>query len=140
MALASAQVLDAQAALLSAAYPGKVFTSRLWPVTEADVPCWRAIATDEQVTVSMLPGTNEHLLGLSFVGYVRATADVDDAMHTLAAGGLTALFPAIPLYGLQLDAIERQLVSEGEASLGAITLRCTARFHVTPQTPEVIFT
>jgi len=140
MALASAQVIDAQAALLSAVYPGKVFTSRLWPITEADLPCWRVTAIEESVTVSMLPGTNEHLLGIAFSGYVRATADVDDAMHSLAAGGLAAIFPAIPLYGLQLDAIERQTTQEGEASIGVITLRCTARFHVTPQTPETIFT
>ena len=140
MALASAQVIDAQAALLASAYPGKVFTSRLWPITGADVPCWRVVAFDETVTVSMLPGTNEHLLGITFTGYVRATADVDDAMHALAAGGLAALFPATPVYGLQLNAIERQIVNEGEASLGSITLRCTAQFFVTPQTPEVIFT
>lgn len=142
MALASAQVIDAQAALLVpvALSAGRVYTSRLHPLTESELPAWRVIAENESITPSLISGTNEHLLQIAFVGYVRATSDVDDAMHNLAAQGLAALWPATPLYGLQLDSIDRQLVQEGEASMGQITLRATARFFVTPQTPESIFT
>jgi hypothetical protein len=138
--LASAQVIDAQAALLGPVVlsGGRVYTSRLHPLQESDLPAWRVVAFDESVTQAQISGANEHLLGIAFTGYVRATSDVDDAMHNLAAQGLTALFPSSPLYGLQLNGIDRQIVQEGEASLGAITIRATARFFVSPQQPEVI--
>lgn len=140
MALAAAQVIDALAALITGLplTGSRVYTSRLHPVTEADLPCWRVVAETEAVTQSMLIGTNEHLLSVAVVGLVRATADVDDSMHALAAQGLAALWPATPLYGLQLDSISRDVVGDGEASMGAITVRATARYHVVPQAPETI--
>jgi hypothetical protein len=59
-------------------------------------------------------------------------------MHALAATGLALLFAAPP-YGLELVGITRRLTTEGEASVGAITLRLLCRYWVNPATPETIY-
>jgi hypothetical protein len=141
MALAAAQVVDAQAAKLvpMTATAGRVYTSRLWPLAEADLPAWRVTAGTERVAPADLEGTlQEHQLEVLAQCSTRATADLDDALHTLAAAGLTLLFAGVPAYGLQLDAIERELATEGEAAVGRITLRMSALFHTAPSAPETI--
>lgn len=140
MALAAAQVIDALAARLVplAATGGRVYTSRLWPLAEADLPAWRVTAADEVAEQSSLEGINVHRLDIDAAATVRAVADVDDALHALAAGGLPLLFAAPAPYGLQLLGIGREITTEGEASVGRITLRLQALFYVNPAQPETI--
>ena len=60
----------------------------------------------------------------------RKVIHLGDALHALAAGGLALLFaPTVP-YGLELVGMQRQLATEGEASVGVITLRLR---------PDVVF-
>lgn len=140
MALAAAQVVDALAALLApiVATGGRVYTSRAWPLTEADLPAWRVTAAEEYVEPSTLDRVNTHRLGVEASAYARATADLDDTLHALASSGSAALFAGTPPYGLQLAAIERDLVTEGEASVGRITLRVQATYFVNPAAPETL--
>jgi hypothetical protein len=140
MTLAAAQVVDTMAARLvpMPATGGRVYTSRLWPLTEADLPAWRVTADNEQVEIAELAGTNLHTLTVSAKAYARATADIDDVLHALAASGLALLFAATVPYGLQLESIERDLATEGEASVGVITLTSRAIYFVAPGSPETI--
>lgn len=142
MALAAAQVVDALAARLSpvSLSGGRVFTSRLHPLTEAELPAWRVTAEAEDVEGSMAEGVNRHTLLVDCAGYVRATSNVDDAMHDLAAAGMTALFALPVAYGSQLQGIERELVTEGEADCAVIRLRVATQFYVRPEAPETIVT
>lgn len=140
MALAAAQVIDALAARLVplAATGGRVYTSRLWPLDEASLPAWRITAADEVVEAAGIDGIGVHRLDVDVQGFVRAVADVDDAMHALAVGGLPLLFaPPVP-HGLQLLGIGREITTEGEASTGRITLRLQALFYTQPAQPETI--
>lgn len=140
MALAAAQVIDALAARLVpvAATAGRVYTSRAWPLDEASLPAWRVTAADEVVEPASIDGINTHRLDVDAVATVRATADLDDAMHALASGGLPLLFAAPVPYGLQLTGIGRELATEGDAAVGRITLRLRALFFVAPAQPETI--
>jgi len=140
MALAAAQVIDALAARLVplAATGGRVHTSRAWPLAESGLPAWRVTAADEVVEPASIDGINTHRLDVDAVATVRATADLDDAMHALAAGGLPLLFATPVPYGLQLIGIGRELSTEGEAAVGRITLRLQALFFVAPAQPETI--
>lgn len=140
MALAAAQVVDTLAArLVGLPLAGtRVYTSRPWPLEDDELPAWLVLADGEAVTQAQIDGLNEHALQVAAVGSVRANANVDDAMHALAAEGLTALFAEPVPYGLQLDGIDRAFTGEGEASLGQVSLRLTARYWVSPQTPETI--
>lgn len=139
MTLAAAQVIDAVAARLVplVATGGRVYTSRAWPLDT--LPAWRVTAGDEAIRPATMEPLNEHSLPIEARGFVRATGDLDDALHALAASGLTLLFaPAVP-YGLTLEGINRQLSTDGEASVGVITLRLRATFWVDPAQPETIF-
>lgn len=142
MALAAATVIDALAARLTGLPLAgtRVYTARPWPLAEGELPAWLVVADGETVSLAQIDdSTNEHALAAIAVGKVRAVSNVDDAMHALAAEGIAALFaPPVP-YGLQLDAIERQVTADGEAAIGEIALRLTARYWVNPATPESIY-
>lgn len=142
MALAAAQVVDALAARLGPVVlsGGRVYTSRLHPLEEAELPAWRVTAESEDVEISHIDGTNVHTLLVDCTGYVKATSDVDDAMHNLAAQGLTAALATPPLYGSQLQAIERETTQEGPAQMGLIRIRIATQFYVRPEAPETIVT
>lgn len=141
MTLAAAQVIDTIAARLVPVVlsGGRVFTSRTWPITEAELPAWRVVAEDETAVRQYVGQTiNDHTLAVSCTGYVRAVADLDDAMHALAAAGMTALFAAPAPYDLQLDSINRSMSTEGEAAVGLITVNVTARFAADQAAPETL--
>ncbi|HOF29442.1 MAG TPA: hypothetical protein PK441_01240 [Burkholderiaceae bacterium] len=142
MTLAAAQVIDALAARLTPVVlsGGRVFTSRSWPITVDELPAWRVVAEGETAERQYVGQTiNEHALSVSAVGYVRAVANLDDAMHALAAAGMTALFAVPAPYDLQLDSISRSMSTEGDAAVGVITVNLTARFAADQATPETIF-
>lgn len=139
MALAAAQVIDALAARLVplAATAGRVFTSRAWPLDV--LPAWRVTAADEAVSADTVEPINRHDLAVEASAFTHAAADLDDALHALAAGGLALLFaPTVP-YGLRLTGLSRRLAPDGEASTGVITLRLACTYWVNPSTPEVIY-
>lgn len=140
MPLAAATVVDHIATRLRGATAAgqRVFTSRLWPITDAELPAWRVVAGDEPVDYSTMSGLNRHSLTVQVTGLVRATADVDDAMHALAAQAMPLIFTAPNPYGLQLDRISRDTPSDGEAALGAITLTVAATYYADPTAPETI--
>lgn len=138
MALCAAQVIDALAARLAGVSlsAGRVYTSRLWPITEAELPAWRLTAQDEAVTRAYIsPGVNEHRLSIEAQGIVRATADADDRMHDLAEAGLAALFASPSIYNLQLDSIGRDVSTDGESSVATVTLLVSATFAADQSAP-----
>jgi hypothetical protein len=140
MTLAAAQVIDAIAARLvpMAATGGRVATSRAHPWGEAELPAWRVTAEDERVELAMMEPVNQHDLSILARASTRAVADLDDALHALAAAGLALLF-ALPVpHALQLEGIQRGMASEGEAAVGVITLRLRATFFVDPAAPETL--
>lgn len=141
MALAAAQVIDALATRLGtvAATSGRVHTSRTWPLATADLPAWRVLADGEDCELVALDGgLHRHQLTVSCRAFTSAVADLDDALHTLAAAGLQALFQAPAPYALELVAINRGMASEGEAKLGIVTLLVRAEFYADPAAPETI--
>lgn len=140
MALAAATVIDVLAARLVpiVATGGRVHTSRSWPLADADLPAWRVFVADESAERVGVDGLHVHVLTVEATAYVRGTADIDDALHALAASGLAALFaPAVP-HALQLAGIDRRLEQQGESAMGAVTLRVVATFYTYPAQPETI--
>lgn len=140
MPLAAAQVVDAVAALLvpMEATGGRVYTSRAWPLAESDLPAWRVVADSEDVQMLALDGTEQqHTLQVLAECMTRATADLDDALHALAASGLELLF-ADPPHHLELRGIDRRMTGDGEAAIGAVALRLQATFQTAPSAPQTI--
>lgn len=140
MALAAAQAIDALAARLvpMPATAGRVYTSRAWPLDEASLPAWRVTAADELLERVDLTGAHRHTLDVEATAYTRVSADLDDALHALAASGLALLFaPPVP-YDLTATAITRAITQQGEATVGAITLRLQATYYANPAAPETL--
>lgn len=141
MALAAAQVVDAVAALIAPQAglgTGGVKTSRNHPWAESELPAVRCFAADEEVELSALDGSSEqHTLEIEAQYSTRDTTDLDDTLHALAAGGLALIF-ADPPYDLRLTRITRSMATEGEASVGRISLLLESTFFVNPAAPETI--
>jgi hypothetical protein len=141
MTLAAATVIDTVSARLvpMTATGGRVYTSRAWPLSLSDLPAWRVTAQDEIVQPASLDGLQqEHRLTVQAACSARATADLDDTLHALAASGLTLLFaPEVP-YRLELVRISRSMQEEDGASIGVITLQMNATFYTSPAAPETI--
>jgi hypothetical protein len=138
MALCAAQIIDAFAGRL--ATTGRpVFTSRLWPLAESDLPAWRVTGEAEDINRDgFTDGIHEHRLTLQFKAFARATSDIDDVLHALAATGLAAIF-ALPLpYDLALVSLDRATGVEavGESSMSSIALVTIATFYARPQSPQ----
>jgi hypothetical protein len=141
MALAAAQVVDALAARLvpMVATAGRVYTSRAWPLADADLPAWLVTAEDEAVQPDTVEPVNRHDLTVNATLYAKAAANLDDTLHNHAAAGLALLFAAPVPYGLQLQRISRRLGGDPEDARGAITLQLGAVFWAAPATPETIY-
>lgn len=147
--LASAQAINGVAALIESVtgMTGKVHTSRTWPLAEADLPAWRVLADDEEITAQGVgfPAKQQHDLAVIAHGYARGTTDLDDTLHAMGAAALTKLFAsrsAVQLSPLNcsmsLKRIERDMVTEGEAAMGRISLSLLVRFLTSNNAPETI--
>ena len=149
MTLAAAQVIDAVAALVSSVtgMAGRVHTSRTWPLSLAELPAWRVVAADEEVeTLGVnFPAQQQHDLTIAAQAHLRATASLDDALHAMAEAALAKLFATAatarlsPLNcAMSLAGIKREVIEEGEAALGRITLLLRVRFLTFSNAPGVI--
>lgn len=149
MTLAAAHVVDAIASRISGAIgmSGRVHTSRTWPLAESELPAWRVVAADEEVDTRGVhfPAQQQHELTVAAQGYARATESLDDALHVLAELALGVLFATAdaarlaPLNtAMALTGIRRDVVSEGEATLGRITLLLRVRFLTFNSAPGII--
>ena len=138
MALAAAQVIDAINALVLPlpALGGRAYTSRAWPLTT--LPAARTTAEDERMETGMLDGTNRHQLEVAMRIFAEAVDDLDDVLHGLAAGALALVFAGTPPHNLQLTGMQRELASDGQATLGVITIRMSASYYVQASAPETI--
>lgn len=142
MSLAADQVVDAVVAKLAAtAIAGdRVYTDdRPWPIAESQLPAWRVTAVIEPVERQYSdPAVNEHSLSISVRGIVRAVEGMRTARGALAAEGMAAVFAEPVPHDFQLDQIEYQVTTEGEAAVGAVTFTLTAKYTVDQADPETI--
>lgn len=140
MALAAAQIVDAVAARLvpMAATGGRVFTSRSWPLSEAELPAWRVLAQSESIEEISFDGLERHSLQISCEAYASATANLDDALHDLAAAGLALIHATPTTLLLKTSGIERRFSTEGEAEIGSISITLDSIFHTYKTAPETI--
>lgn len=149
MALASAQIVDAVVTRLAGNTPAatRVYASRLWPLAEADLPAWRVSADAEEIDAETVhyPALLLHRLTVRCEGYVKANTDADDSMHAMAEQALTALYDTQPhaTLGLAIQSnhparLERDVVSEGQANLGRITLDLAIQYRTAANQPGTI--
>lgn len=127
-----------------------VFTDRAWALAESQLPGWKVVPHDDDVEMATIhtPSVEAHSQQLELHGFVRAIADIDQAMSALAAEGLTAIFsltpPADTLSSIRkklqigLVRVERTPTKEGEASTGLILITLRVDFKTRADQPETI--
>ena len=150
MALAAAQVADRVAAILVAAATAassRVFTSRTWPLAEAELPALRVYVDAEQIEPETIdyPYLQKHSAAVRVQGSVQASADIDDAMHNLAEQVLSALFGTQanaqlqPLTNVYMTASEiDRAVIDGPADVGQITVGLAVQFRTFSNNPSTL--
>lgn len=149
MALASAQVIDAVVTRLTGATDAgsRVYASRLHPLSVGELPAWRVVADDEEIEPETVhyPAIQAHRLTVRCDGYVQALANMDDAMHDMAEDALAALYgtQSNTALGLSIQAnhvrrIAREVVNEGAADLGRVTLELLIQYRTAANSPGTI--
>lgn len=148
MALAAAQCVDRVAAILasgSTAAGPRVYTSRVWPLAEAELPALLVFAEGETVTAASIdyPWLQRHDLAVRVQGYCRNTESLDDEMNGLAESVLQALFATQanaelqPLTSVTMTCteIDRFMSKLGPADVGQVTVSLDVQFHTASNNP-----
>lgn len=150
--LASGQVIHAVATRITGLASGaRVATSRAWPWSAADLPAWRVVEGDENVTQITVhrPALQQHELEVELRGSVKANAALDDAMREITAEALAALFDLTPpadalaainpsKVQLSLRRIQREALEEGQADVGLVVITLRADFRTRADAPETL--
>lgn len=151
MALAAAQAVDRVAAILAAAGTNagaRVYTSRSWPLAEADLPALLVFAEGETVTAASIdwPWIEQHDLAVRVQGHVQHSSTLDDQMNNLAEQVLGALFGTqanaqlqpLTNVGMTCTEIDRLMLSDGPADVGQVTVSLGVRFHTLANNPSTL--
>jgi hypothetical protein len=147
--LAAQQVVAAIAALLAtvSGMASSVHTEHPWPFDTSELPAWRVFDDVEEITETGLnfPARQQHELTVKCEGYCVDATTVRADLNAMAAAALTKLFAsrASTSLGLNnsamvLSRIERDIVTEGQATCGRITLSLRVRFFTYSNAPETI--
>lgn len=142
MALAAEQVVQAVAARLAGQTVAgtKVYTSRMWPISDSHLPAVKIFAGDENSRLSeVATRVHEAELEVNVAGLVRSVDELDQDMNALAAEMLEAIFSDEPVpYDLELTKTLRDVRTEGQADVGQITLQLRAKYFYDAAAPETI--
>lgn len=149
MALAAEQVVVAVAALLAtvSGMSASVYTDHPWPFDESDLPAWRVTDAEEEIVAhgANFPARNQHELTVKCEGLRKDVETIRADLNAMAAAALTKLFASRTSTSLSLgntamvlQRIERDTVTEGQATCGRVTLSLRVRFHTSSNAPETI--
>lgn len=118
----------------------KVYQSRLHTLRDSNLPCLLINTDDEEIDAGM--GLHNRMLQLKIRAVAKATADLDDALDTMAAEIETALAPGFTAGGKKLfptlTSIQVDMVDELEKPAGVITLAYLVPYFTAPGAPTVL--
>jgi hypothetical protein len=123
---------------------GRIFSTRLFPLGQTDLPCWVVSTGDETVeTVTMAMGgvaEQERSMALEFDGYARGVATVENTLEAMAAELETAMLPSIfsaLVKSIYLESMEPQLSAEDlDNAFGIMSVVYRVIYHTTQGAPE----
>jgi len=121
----------------------RVFSTRLFPLGQADLPCW-VVSTDAETseTVTMAMGgvaEMERSVALMFVGYARGVATVENTLETMVEELETVILPATfaaLAKSVYLESIEPDLSADDlDNAFGILTVMYRVIYHTTQGAP-----
>jgi len=126
----------------------RVYTDRLWPMAEADLPAWKVYPLSESVEQQTVhyPSLGRHRLTLALVACAAAVAGIDAVMAALRLQAELALFATLehatlnPL-GVQM-ALRSAIVQLGEPGgdkqIAELALSLEIEFNTLANAPETL--
>ena len=118
----------------------RVYQSRLHTLRDSNLPCLLVNSDDEEIETDLNLLTRR--LELKIRAVAKATADLDDALDTMAAEVEAALAPGITAGGKKLfpmlTGIQVDMVDEIEKPAGVITLSYSVPYFTAPGAPTVL--
>jgi hypothetical protein len=121
----------------------RVYTARVYPLEEADLPGLLIASGSESVQPATIhgPGIRERFYRLRVVAIVRALVDVDATLDTIAAEVEIAIAGAtLPSPGCSItlsDIGEPELSGEQQQPIGQMTMTFEARYYAVDNAPDV---
>jgi hypothetical protein len=149
MSLPEQQIVEAISARLSGNTGAgtRVYSDRLWPLTEEKLPAWRIFALEEQVKVETIhwPVLQEHELMVGLQACAQAVSGIDATLNTLRLQALQCLFDTQGHSTLSLD-VQMELRGTGpmqpietaDRQIAQRTVQLSVRYRTHANQPEVI--
>lgn len=122
---------------------GRVFKSRVYDITQTEVPGLCIYANSETSSRATMQTTDslERTLDVLVEGYVQQTLEMDDTMDTIAAEVETAIAADPTCNGLAKDTVltstEMTMTGEGDLPGGMVRLTWTVLYFTKTTAPTV---
>lgn len=147
--LAAQQIIAAIAARLSGntAAGTRVYTDRLWPLTEEKLPAWRVVDLSEEVTAATVhwPVVQQHEMLVGLQACAEAVSGIDAQINALRLEALQCLFDT---QGHSTLALDVQMAQRGTGPLQPIesadrqiaqrTVQLSVSYRTRADQPETI--
>jgi hypothetical protein len=130
---------DAVTGLLTAGT--RVFKSRIYPLTDAEMPALLVYTTTEDSERDGMGETLARSLSLVVEGYIKSSATIDNQLDKLSAEVESAMASDRTLGGLARDCYlsgtEINFTGDGEVPIGVVTMTFLITYFTKMQTPTV---
>ena len=121
----------------------RVYQSRVYPMTETNMPGILIYSTSEDSEIDVMgsTGTLNRLLNLTVEGYVKSTTEFDDKIDDICKEIETAMAGDQTMNGLAknsfLAGTEINYSGEGEQPIGVVTLNYVVQYRTATNAPDV---
>ncbi len=121
-----------------------VFTSRVHPITDNELPCLLVFTRAEASTLITMgqPRRIERDLTVMIVGCVKMNTAYDDKLDKIAVEVEQAIYNSASLkatlHDIFLSDTEIELTGEAEKPVAMISMSYVAKYHTLENTPETI--
>ena len=120
----------------------RVYQSRVYPMTETNMPGILIYSTSEDSEIDVMgsTGTLNRLLNLTVEGYVKSTTEFDDKIDDICKEIETAMAGDQTINGLAknsfLAGTEINYSGEGEQPIGVVTLNYVVQYRTATNAPQ----
>jgi hypothetical protein len=147
--LVAQQIINAIVARLSGNTDAgtRVYTDRLWPLTEGLLPAWRVFDLSEEVAPGTVhwPVVQEHEMTVALQACAEAVSGIDAQLNTLRLQALQCLFDTQGHATLALDVQMEQRgtgpmqpIEAADRQVAQRTLQLSVRYRTRADQPETI--
>lgn len=113
----------------------RVYDSRVFPLSESNLPCIAVYTADENIERASLGGLLVREVDLVVRGYARAAASVEDVLDGIAEEVEVALTSVAGVKELTVRSIETEFDGEGDMPIATIAITFNAQYYTNAGAP-----